>query len=80
MGFRAKIRISAKSFDSVHLCVVSGSELHLIGFPMMNPVDFMKKRMIFRISGQLATASDHLQTQKFKHARHGEQFRLGGEL
>ena len=65
MGFRAKIRISAISCDSVHLCVVLGSELHQIGFPMMNPVDFMKKVMIFRISGQLAMASVHLQTQKF---------------
>jgi len=87
MGFRAKIRISAISCDSVHLCVVSGSELHQIGFPMMNPVDFMKKKSFFEFLGNspwrassLATASDHLQTQKYMHTRHGEHYHLGGEL
>jgi len=54
---------------------------------MMNPVDFMKKIMIFRISGQLAMASfitrhgEHSSTNPEIHAtRHGKQFHLGSEL
>jgi len=54
---------------------------------MMNPVDFMKKECFFEFLGNspwrassLATASDHLQTQKFMHTRHGKQYHLGGEL
>jgi len=54
---------------------------------MMNPVDFMKKVMIFRISGQLAMASFITRHGECSSAnpeihatRHGEQFHLGGEL
>jgi len=38
-----------------------------MGFNMMNLVDLHEKGLIFQISGQLATASDHQQTQKFMH-------------
>jgi len=54
---------------------------------MMNPVDFMKKVMIFRISGQLAMASFITRHSECSSAnpeihttRHSEQINLGGEL
>jgi len=43
----SKIRNFCKSFDSVHLCVVLGSELHQMGFNMTNPVDLREKGLIF---------------------------------
>jgi len=55
----SKIRNFCKSYDSVHLCVVLGSESLLLGFNMMNPVDLSEKGKNFWNSGQLATASDH---------------------
>jgi len=67
----SKIRNFCKSFDSVHLCVVLGSELLQMGFNMMNLVDLHEKGLFFQISGQLTTASDHQQTQKFM-STHGE--------